>query len=71
MDKGQAMNHYTGNGLEETLSAAEAGRLQELETTIERGLQTFIEVGEALREIRDHRLYRGDHPTFEGRRRCG
>ena len=33
-------------------------RLQELETVIERGLATFVEVGQALREIRDSRLYR-------------
>lgn len=32
-------------------------RLTELETIVERGLQTFIEVGEALREIRDTHLY--------------
>jgi len=40
-------------------------RLAELETRIERGLQTFIEVGEALAEIRDQRLYRESHATFE------
>jgi hypothetical protein len=41
-------------------------RLTLLEATIERGLSTFIEVGNALVEIRDDRLYRerGFH-TFE------
>jgi hypothetical protein len=39
--------------------------LVELERKIERGLGTFIEVGEALMEIRDSRLYRGEHGTFE------
>lgn len=41
-------------------------RLTELETVIERGLQTFVEVGNALMEIRDNRLYLAEHDTFEG-----
>lgn len=40
-------------------------RLVELEQTIERGLTTFVEVGLALLEIRDSRLYRQTHGTFE------
>jgi len=40
-------------------------RLAELETVIERGLETYIEVGSALLEIRDSRLYREPHGTFE------
>lgn len=40
-------------------------RLEQLERVIERGLATFIEVGEALLEIRDSRLYRETHGTFE------
>lgn len=47
------------------LSTSEAGRLAELETVIERGLQTFIEVGNALMEIRNSRLYRQRYATFE------
>ena len=43
-----------------------AAHLAELETVIERGRQTFIEVGAALMEIRDQRLYRETHATFEG-----
>lgn len=43
-----------------------AERLTELETVIERGLQTFVEVGNALMEIRDSRLYLAEHDTFEG-----
>jgi hypothetical protein len=35
------------------------------EATIERGLTTFVEVGEALLAIRDERLYRDSHGTFE------
>lgn len=40
-------------------------RLTELETVIEHGLQTFVDVGTALMEIRDSRLYRDSHGTFE------
>lgn len=40
-------------------------RLDELEGVIERGLQTFVNVGNALREIRDEGLYTVDHDTFE------
>jgi hypothetical protein len=39
--------------------------LKELEAVIERGTKTFIEVGLALAEIRDLRLYRQTHATFE------
>ncbi|MEY4384770.1 MAG: hypothetical protein RLY20_53 [Verrucomicrobiota bacterium] len=49
----------------ETLSVAEAQRLTELEQTIARGQQTFVEVGLALAEIRDLRLYKAEHRTFE------
>lgn len=40
-------------------------RLGELETVIERGLTTFVEVGNAIREIRDSGLYKDSHDTFE------
>lgn len=43
----------------------EASRLADLEGVIERGLSTFVEVGEALLSIRDERLYRLTHGTFE------
>jgi len=44
---------------------AEATRFAELESVIAGGLQTFVEVGAALLEIRDIRLYRASHRTFE------
>lgn len=47
------------------LSTTEVERLAVLETTIEKGLQTFIEVGNALMEIRDGRLYRARFGTFD------
>ncbi|MGA3354873.1 MAG: hypothetical protein ABSD85_17075 [Acidimicrobiales bacterium] len=41
-------------------------QLSELEAIVERGLATFVEVGLALVEIRDRRLYRdGGHDSFE------
>jgi len=44
---------------------AESKRLIELEKIIEAGRQTFIEVGTALAEIRDSRLYKADFSTFD------
>lgn len=46
------------------MQAAERS-LSELEGVIERGLGTFVEVGQALFVIRDARLYREMHATFE------
>ncbi len=40
-------------------------RLAELEGVIERGLKTFLEVGNALREIRESRLYLRECATFD------
>lgn len=48
-----------------TLTNNEAARLADLEGRIEQGLASFIEVGEALSAIRDARLYRTTHGTFE------
>lgn len=47
------------------VTAGEAERLAALEATIAQGLQTFVDVGNALLEIRDSRLYRTTHGTFE------
>lgn len=47
------------------LAVAEQRRLEELERVIERGLDTFVEVGLALTEIRDGRLYRQRYSSFE------
>jgi hypothetical protein len=45
------------------VTAAIQSRLETLERVIESGLRTFVEVGEALMEIRDQRLYQD--ATFE------
>jgi site-specific DNA-methyltransferase (adenine-specific) len=47
------------------LTKLESKKFQECEQIIERGLGTFYEVGTALLAIRDERLYRVTHGTFE------
>ena len=47
------------------LTTWESGRLAHLEGVIEAGLQTFYDVGGALMEIREGRLYRQTHRSFE------
>jgi len=47
------------------LTLHEERRLQECEVIITEGLNTFMEVGQALAEIRNRRLYRSDFKTFE------
>ena len=47
------------------ITLTESKRFVELEKTIERGKKTFVEVGTALAEIRDSKLYRCDFDTFD------
>lgn len=47
------------------LTVSERERFEKLEATIHIGLQTFVDVGNALAEIRDSRLYRQQYATFE------
>jgi hypothetical protein len=47
------------------MNALVTTRLATLEAIVERGLQTFVEVGNALSEIRDAKLYKLSHGTFE------
>lgn len=49
----------------DVLSVHDAERLADCEARIERGLDTFVEVGRALLTIRDERLYRAEFGTFE------
>lgn len=48
-----------------SLTDRERDELARLEIVIEQGLDTFYEVGQALLHIRDTRLYRETHSTFE------
>ena len=50
---------------EDSLTDIETNRLTALESVITNGLQTFVDVGSALLEIRDSRLYRREFGTFE------
>lgn len=47
------------------LTIIESQQIASLEKIIESGLRTFAEVGSALMEIRNGRLYRASHGTFE------
>jgi hypothetical protein len=49
----------------EILNIDESHELERCEVVIKQGLNTFIEVGEALFIIRDKRLYRREFKTFE------
>src|SRR5437879_1101884 len=49
----------------ETINETEVFALAESEKVIQQGLCNFIEVGTALLTIREGRLYRGNHTTFE------
>ena len=47
------------------LNIEERNELERCEVVIKQGLQTFVEVGQALMLIRDKRLYRAEFGTFE------
>ena len=48
-----------------TLTDEEKTRFKECEQIIKADLKTFLQVGRALAEIHDYRLYRETHKTFE------
>ena len=50
---------------ENELTEAELVELGRLEAKVERGLRAFWEIGRALTQIRDKRLYRRHYKTFE------
>jgi hypothetical protein len=47
------------------LNVVERRSLENLEKVIERGVESFLATGSALKEVRDQRLYREGHKTFE------
>jgi hypothetical protein len=49
----------------ESLNIQEKNDFEQCEETLQRGLRTFFEVGSALLRIRDGKLYRTSHSTFE------
>ena len=51
--------------MSDLLNIEERNELERCEIVIKQGLQTFVEVGQALMLIREKKLYRGKHGTFE------
>jgi hypothetical protein len=49
----------------EPLNAVEADELADCEQRIASGIEAFRDVGQALKHVRDFRLYRATHATFE------
>ena len=49
---------------DQEMTMLEQNELAQHESVIERGIQTFVEVGASLMEIRDKRLYRRTHSSF-------
>ncbi len=49
----------------EPLTRTELSRMGQLEEVLQRNMQSFVEVGNALKEIRDGRYYRQTYDTFE------
>ena len=59
-----ATNGQHNSGAVGSLTTREQSRLGRAERTIAKGLKSFWEVGMALKEIRDQRLYRQRYDTF-------
>lgn len=51
--------------IKEQLDVTERGKLRKLESIVAEGISSFVVVGEALKEIRDGKLYREAYKTFE------
>lgn len=51
--------------MDELITLEERSELYQLEEVIRQGLNTFVDVGNALLKIRDKRLYRQEYSTFE------
>ena len=49
----------------EAITLTESKRLIQLEKIIKEGERAFVDVGNALLEIRDEKLYRADHNSFD------
>jgi hypothetical protein len=53
------------NALKEKLDVTERSKFRKLESIVAEGISSFVVVGEALKEIRDSKLYRESYKTFE------
>lgn len=54
----------TAAQVEVSLTSDESTRRDQLEAVVDRGLETFVEVGQALVQLREWNLYRSTHGTF-------
>lgn len=52
--------------MSDQLTPLESSQLEKLEAIITKGKESFVDVGRAIMEIREGRLYRRDYSTFEG-----
>ena len=55
----------SGINPEDSITPAEIEILDQLEAIVQPGLGAYVDVGDALAEIRDRHLYRDSHPSFE------
>ena len=60
-----SINPEESTNPEHNLTPAEVENLDRLEAIAQHGLDTYLQVGNALAEIRDKELYRDSHPSFE------
>lgn len=60
---GNSAIHY--RNMSTALTPSQIAKLEKLEARIQRGLQTFVEVGDSLRIIRDDKLFSRDFDSFE------
>lgn len=61
----QALDPMSSSNPEDNLTLAEIEDLDRCEAIAQHGLDSYVQVGNALAEIRDRHLYRGTHPSFE------
>src|SRR5436189_5170738 len=63
--RGELVNVVALDCSKHPLSKKEIDQLEQCERVLSYGLKHFFDVGNALLIIRDQRLYRGTHGTFE------
>ncbi len=64
-ESAQGLFPFRGRRMPNALAKQDKERLKQLEATISGGMNTFLEVGFALTEIRDKKYYLDSHKTFK------
>ena len=59
------LSNQLSNQVNDVFTQAEVLELDSLEDRVQRGFRAFWDIGQALRQIRDKRLYRQKYSTFE------